>query len=147
MNAVQHLLQEHEEIRKLFGQFEEAGPRAYKKKQGIVEKVIEELKMHSLEEERIFYPAMMEKASKEAQDMVKEGIEEHRVADFLMERLHTTQPEDETYDAKFKVLIESVEHHIKEEEKQIFPEAKKVLKDDLERMGAEMEAMEKQAGK
>jgi hemerythrin superfamily protein len=146
VNAVQHLIQEHQEIKELFSQFEAAGERAYKKKQTIAEKVIKEITSHAQEEEQIFYPAVLEKADKETKALVLEGIEEHRIADFMMERLRTTQPEDETYDAKFKALTESVEHHLKEEERQLFPESKKILKDDLDRLGAEMEALEKQMG-
>jgi hemerythrin-like domain-containing protein len=141
MNAVQVLLKDHKEIRELFGQFEEAGERAYKTKQALAEKVIEELTAHSKMEERIFYPAVREKAGKETQALVLEGIEEHRVADFLMERLQKTGPEEETFDAKFTVLIESVKHHINEEERELFPESRKVLAGDLDRLGEQMEAL------
>ena len=144
MNAVQVLLKDHEEIKDLFKQFEEAGERANKKKQTIATNVIKELRSHSQLEERIFYPAVQAKGSKEIQDKILEGIEEHRVADFEMERIQQTQPEDQTFDARVKVLMESVRHHIKEEEREIFPEAKKVLGDDLDRLGSEMEALEKQ---
>jgi hemerythrin-like domain-containing protein len=144
MNAIQLLLKDHEEIRQYFREFEEAGDRAKKKKQTAAEKAIKELKSHSQLEERYFYPAMREKGSQEDKDLVLEGIEEHRVADFLMERIQQTPPDDENYEARFKVLIESVTHHIKEEEKQLFPDAKKVLKDDLDRLGEEMGVLEKQ---
>lgn len=145
MNAVQLLLKDHEEIKQLFRQFEEAGERARKKKQTIAGKVIEEIHAHSQLEERIFYPAVREKGKKEIQEVILEGIEEHRVADFMMERLQQTGPEDETFDAKFMVLIESVEHHLKEEERELFPEAKKMFdKEELDRLGAQMEALEQQ---
>lgn len=145
MNAVQLLLKDHEEIKQLFRQFEEAGERARKKKQTIAGKVIEEIHAHSQLEERIFYPAVREKGKKEIQEVILEGIEEHRVADFMMERLQQTGPEDETFDAKFMVLIESVEHHLKEEERELFPESKKMFdKEELDRLGAQMEALEQQ---
>jgi hemerythrin-like domain-containing protein len=146
MNAVTHLIKEHDEIKDLFKQFEEAGERAYKKKQGIVEKVIEELNMHTQEEEQIFYPAVRQKADKETDKLVLEGIEEHRLADFMVERIQMVQPEDETYDAKFKALMETVRHHLREEERDLFPAARKLLADDLDRLGEEMEAFEQQAG-
>lgn len=144
MNAVQILLKDHEEIKEFFSQFEESGERARKKKQTIAEKVIKEIKSHSQLEEQIFYPAVREQADKETQEVVLEGIEEHRIADFMMARLQETQPEDETFDAKFKALMESVRHHLKEEEHKLFPEAKKILGKELDRLGAEMEALEKQ---
>jgi hemerythrin-like domain-containing protein len=146
VNAVQHLIQEHQEIKDLFSQFEEAGERAYKKKQTIAEKVIKEITSHAQEEEQIFYPAVLAKAEKETKMLVLEGIEEHRIADFMMERLRTTPSEDETFDAKFKALTESIKHHLQEEERHLFPESRKILKDDLDRLGAEMEALEKQLG-
>ena len=143
MDAIKVLIQDHEEIKQYFREFEQAGERAYKKKHSIAEKVIEELHAHTQIEERLFYPAVMEKGGKELKELVLEGIEEHRAADFMIERLRTTPPEDETFDAKFKVLIEVVEHHLKEEEKEMFPEARKALKDELEPLGAQMEAMHK----
>jgi hypothetical protein len=74
-----------------------------------------------------------------------EGIEEHRLADFAIERIQGLDPQDETYDAKFKVLKESVLHPIKEEEKSMFPECNKALStEELDRLGQEMEALEQQ---
>lgn len=87
---------------------------------------------------------MLEKAKDELRSLVLEGIEEHRVADFMIERVQEADPGDERFEARFTVLVESVEHHIKEEEKTLFPESRKLLAEDLERLGAEMEALEKQ---
>ena len=143
MDAIKVLIKDHDEIKQYFREFEQAGERAYKTKQTIAEKVIEELHAHTQIEEQLFYPTVMQKGNKELKDLVLEGIEEHRAADFMIERVRTTQPEDETFDAKVKVLIEEVEHHLKEEEKEMFPEARKVLKDELEPLGAQMEAMHK----
>lgn len=144
MDAIKVLLKDHEEIKQYFRQFEEAGERAHKKKQTIAEKVMEELRVHTQIEERLFYPAVMEKGGKELKKLVLEGIEEHRAADFMVERLKSTQPEDETFEAKFMVLMEVVEHHLKEEEKEMFPEAKKALGNDLEPLGEQMEQMHQQ---
>jgi hemerythrin superfamily protein len=141
MNAIQVLTRDHDEIKGLFGQFQETGKRAKVKKQQIAEKVIKELKAHSQMEERLFYPRCREQGDEEMRDLVLEGIEEHRVADFGMERLQQTEPGDETYDAKFKVLMESVQHHIGEEEKELFPRAKKLLADELDSLGQQLEQM------
>lgn len=143
MNAVQLLIKDHDEFRDLFKQFAEAGPKAHKKKQAIADKLIKELVAHAQIEEQIFYPAMTEKGDQEIKDKILEGIEEHRIADFMMTRLRKAQPEEDIYDARFQVLSESVTHHIEEEEKSIFPKAKKILKDDLDRLGEAMEALEK----
>lgn len=144
MDAIKVLIKDHEEIKQYFREFEVAGERAHKKKQTIAEKLIKELHAHTQIEERLFYPTVMEKGDKELKELVLEGIEEHRAADFMIERVKNTQPEDETFEAKFKVLMEVVEHHLKEEEKEMFPEARKVLKDELEPLGARMEEMHKQ---
>jgi len=145
MNAVQILIEDNNEIKEFFSQFEEAGERAYKTKQAIAEKTIEEIKAHSQLEEQIYYPAVLKKSGKEIQELILEGLEEHRVADFLIERIQATQPEDETFDAKYKVLTEYLKHHLKEEEKELFPESKKILGiEELNRLGVQMEALEKQ---
>lgn len=144
VNAIQLLLDEHKKFRQLITEFEESGERAHKTKQKTAEELIEELRAHAQLEEQIFYPAARQKADKELEGVILEGIEEHRIADFMMERLEDVEPEDETFDAKFKALSESVKHHLKEEESKLFPEARKLLQEDLERLGEEMEALERQ---
>ncbi|HEY5901987.1 MAG TPA: hemerythrin domain-containing protein [Anaerolineales bacterium] len=144
MNAIQFLLEEHREFRRIFRQFEEAGERAHKTKQKLATKLLEELRAHSQIEEQIFYPAARKKADKELEGVILEGIEEHRIADFMMERLENATPADDTFDARFKALSESVKHHLKEEEGKLFPKARKLLRDDLERLGSKMEALDKQ---
>jgi hemerythrin superfamily protein len=144
MNATQVLKKDHDEIKEYFRQFEEAGKRAQKKKEKIVEELIKDLKVHMQMEEQIFYPAVREKGTKEMNDLILEGIEEHRLGDYAVKRLQETDSGDETYDAKFKVLMESVKHHLKEEEGKLFPEVRKNMKGDLKRLGEELEALHKQ---
>jgi iron-sulfur cluster repair protein YtfE (RIC family) len=134
-------MKEHEEFKELFKKFEETGKRASKQKHMLIEELVKELKAHEQIEEQIFYPAVQKKASKEIQELILEGIEEHRVADFVVARIQQSQPEDDLFDARVKVLMESVKHHMREEEKQVFPEAREKLGDDLERLGAEMEEL------
>ncbi len=143
MNAIELLLKDHEEIREYFKEFEAAGKSA-KKQQQIAEKAITELHNHARQEETYFYPAVLAKGDQKMKDLILEGIEEHRVADFLMGRIQDTVPDDENYDPRFKVLTESVEHHMKEEERQIFPEAKKLLADEMDTLSTEMTALEHQ---
>jgi hemerythrin superfamily protein len=143
MNAIDLLLKDHKEIRQYFKEFEQAGD-SKEKKQEAAKKAIQELHNHTQLEEQIYYPAVMEKGGKEMQDLIREGIEEHRVADFLIGRILDTPLADANYDARFKVLTESVQHHIQEEEKQIFPESKKFLAGDMDRISAKMEELEKQ---
>jgi hemerythrin-like domain-containing protein len=147
MNAIRHLLKDHEEVGKLFNQFVDVGEEAHKQKQTIAEQVIKEITMNAELEDEILFPLFAEKGGEEAQEIVQEGMEEHYMLEFMMDRLKKTRPEDKTFNAKFKALMESTKHHFMEEEREIFPKAKKVLKGELDRLGEEMDALEKQMSK
>ena len=147
MNAIQHLLNQHVEIVKLFHKYVETGERAYKQKQSIAEELIDVITKHAELEEEVLFSAFKEKGGEEAEEMVLEGVEEHEVAEFIMDRLRNASPEDKAFDAKFKVLMENIKLHFLEEEREIFPKAQKVLKGDLDRLGEEMVALEKESAK
>ena len=147
MNAIRHLLREHEEIAKLFNQYVAAGEEAYKEKKAIADKVIEAITRHARLEDEILFPAMKEKGGEEAEELAIEGMEEHDVTRYMLDKLRKTKPEDKKFDPRFKMLIESAKDHFKEEELEIFPKAKKTLKGELNRLGAEMAALEKQMKK
>lgn len=147
MNAIRNLLTDHEEVYKLFNQYVDAGEEAFQKKQSIMEKVIEEIMENARKEEEILFPAFKEKGGEEAEELVLEGTEEHRVAEFIMNRLKKTNPEDKNFDARFKVLMEFMKTHFAEEEREIFPQAKKSLAAELTQLGREMEALEKKLKK
>ncbi len=138
MNAIQMLKDDHEKVKGLFREYEAAGDRAHKKKQGIAEKVFMELEVHATLEEEIFYPAAKEKAGKDGKALIVEGEEEHHVVKTLIAELKVLDPADEHYDAKFKVLTENVEHHIEEEEGEMLPDAEQVLGKELDRLGQQM---------
>lgn len=139
MNAVTMLKEDHEKVKSLFREFEKAGPQAHKTKKEIADKVFQELDTHSRLEEEIFYPAVREKYSREDEHLVAESVAEHQLVDVLMEELKSLSPEDERFDAKFTVLIENVEHHIAEEEEEMLPDAERILGDDLDELGEQME--------
>ena len=138
------LKSDHQKVKALFRQYEAAGDRAYQKKQGIAENVFTELEIHTTLEEELFYPAMKRKTDQDGKDLVAEAIEEHHVVTTLMEELKGLDPKDERYDAKFTVLMENVEHHIKEEEEEMFPEAEEVLGERLDRLGTQMQERKQQ---
>lgn len=144
LNAIQHLLNQHVEIVKLFHKYVETGEQAHKQKQSIAEELIDAITKHAELEEEVLFSAFKEKGGEEAEEMVLEGVEEHEVAEFIMERLRSASPEDKAFDAIFKVLMENIKLHFLEEEREIFPKAQKVLKGDLDRLGEEMEALEKE---
>ena len=139
-DAIAMLTQDHREAAELFKQFEELGDGkgAAKKKQAIVEQVCTALTLHTMLEEEIFYPAVRDEVT-EAEDLLDEAQVEHASAKDLIAQLQEMEPGDELYDAKVKVLGEQVQHHVKEEEKEMFPKVKKSGL-DLEALGEEMRA-------
>ena len=144
MNAIRMLKADHKKVKGLFREYESAGDRAYQRKRSIADRVFRELEVHSKLEEEIFYPAVREKTDEEGKELVLEGIEEHHVVENLIAELRGRDPEHEEFDAKFKVLTENVEHHIEEEEGEMLPNAQKVLRKELDRLGSEMEQRKKQ---
>jgi hemerythrin superfamily protein len=144
MDAIKLLTQDHKEVEGLFRQFEKAGDRAFKTKQGLVAKMIEELTIHTEIEEEIFYPAVKSKVGA-AKDEVLESVEEHHVVGLLIEEIKTLDPEDEAFDAKVTVLIENVRHHKDEEEQEMFPEVRRGLsKEELDSLGQQLEQLKQQ---
>lgn len=147
MNAIRILLKDHEEVGKLFNQYVLAGEGAYQQKKTVADRLIEEITNHARLEDEILFPALKEKGGEDGEDMALEAMEEHDLTRYLMNRLQKTKAEDKRFDARFKVLMESSKQHFLEEEREIFPKAKKVLNGDLEKLGKEMEALKKQMKK
>jgi iron-sulfur cluster repair protein YtfE (RIC family) len=140
MEATTLLIRDHEAVKKLFAQFDGAGDAAYKTKKDLFETIKTELLIHMDVEEAVFYPVVKALPSEEAKDGIREADEEHHVAKLLIHEISAMKPEDEQYDAKVTVLKENIEHHVKEEEGEMFPRAKKRLsKERLEQLGDEIE--------
>ncbi len=142
MDALSLLTEDHRKVRELFQSARELGPRAYRGRADVFERIDRELTVHTKIEEKIFYPALKEKAEdREDREKILEAFEEHAVAERLIRELEGLESEDERYKAKLKVLMESVEHHADEEEQTLFPLARKLFEpDELERLGEELEA-------
>jgi hemerythrin superfamily protein len=113
------LKEDHRKVEHLFEQFQGASSR--KEKTQIAEQALRELDVHTALEEELIYPAI--RARIDNDKIMNEALEEHHVAHVLIEELRDLRPTDERYDAKFKVLAESVKHHVKEEESQVLPKA------------------------
>jgi hemerythrin superfamily protein len=141
-DAIALLIADHREVSEMFEQFEQLGDRATTSKEKLKDKICKALIAHTTIEEEIFYPAVRAAKVEEGEDMVDEAIVEHAAAKDLIKQLQEMQPDDELYDAKVKVLSEQIEHHVKEEEKEMFPKAKKAGL-DLLALGQEM-ALRKQ---
>lgn len=135
-NAVDLLIQDHEKVKKLFKEYERLAKKGDTEgKQEVAMHICEELTVHTTIEEEIFYPAA--KAAFDEKDLVNEAAVEHASAKILIDQIKKTSPKDEMYDALVKVLNEYIEHHVKEEETEMFPKAKKA-KLDLNALGARM---------
>jgi hemerythrin-like domain-containing protein len=122
-NPILILTQDHENLKELFREFNEAEP--FESKEAVFRRIAHELKVHQLLEEEIFYPAVS--AALEDGGLLDESLQEHHVIDVLLDELRDMNPVDESgrkeFAAKFKVLTENVEHHFDEEELKMFPEA------------------------
>jgi hypothetical protein len=133
-NAIAMLKEDHDTVKDLFKRFEETNGPATKAK--IVSEALMALKVHSAIEEELFYPAVRRNIEDE-EGVMDEADEEHHVAKLLIAELENMTGDEEHWDAKFKVLAESVRHHIKEEEGKMFKEAKKT-EIDFKALGSQM---------
>jgi hemerythrin-like domain-containing protein len=144
-DAIVILKQDHQEIRRLFRKFEQAGEHAHATRGKLVDQILELLTVHTYIENESMYPRVR-KLVPELEDDVLESYEEHHVADVLAMELATMSPDHEHFTAKTTVLIENVEHHMEEEEKEWFPKVREALgRKQLQEIGAEMLELKKQA--
>ena len=133
--AVELLKEQHDKVKKAFKEFEKLGREDAEAQQQLVQRVCEDLKLHTTLEEELFYPAAREAIDDE--DILNEAQIEHETAKMLIEQLENMGPEDPNFHATFTVLGEYVLHHVKEEEGEMFPQVKKTDL-DLEELGARM---------
>lgn len=142
MDAIKLLKADHAEVRELLASLESTTTRAVRKRQQLITEIEAKLKAHTAIEEEIFYPAFREAGQKSDDDrMYFEALEEHRAAgDLVLPDLLSTDPSSEKFSGRAKVLKELVEHHVKEEEKSMFPRAKKLFsKQELGELGEQMD--------
>jgi hemerythrin superfamily protein len=145
MDAITLLKNDHKTVEKLFKSFEKAGDGAKVRKRQIVDKIIEELAMHAAIEEQAFYPPIRELVP-DTTDVVLESLEEHHIVKWTLSELEALPPDHERFDAKVTVLIESVRHHVEEEETEMFPEVRKALgRKQLAEIGEALEKAKKMA--
>lgn len=136
-NAVEILKKDHDEVEKLFDQYEDAKDEDNAElKAEIVAAVCKALTIHAQIEEELFYPAMR-RQEEDASDLVDEAAVEHQTLKNLVAELLDATPGDDLYDAKVKVLSEYVKHHVKEEEGEMFPMARKADM-DLDALGKKL---------
>ena len=141
-NAITMLKSDHATVKRLLRELSETTERAVKQREALVAQIERELKMHAQLEEEIFYPAF-KAASRgtEAEDLFYEAAEEHHIVDMVLPALKAANPKSKEFTAKASVMKELVEHHIKEEESEMFKEARELFGDEqLRELGDMMQA-------
>jgi iron-sulfur cluster repair protein YtfE (RIC family) len=138
MDAFTLLKNDHQKVAGLLEKLEGTTERALKTREELFTQLKSELDVHTEIEEKIFYP-VLEKAD-ETRDITLEAFEEHRLVKQLLGELAAEAKDDEQWTAKFTVLKENIEHHVEEEEGEMFKKARKVLsKAEIEELGTRLE--------
>ena len=144
MDAITMLEKEHVRVKRLLAELETTTERGVKTRGELFATIKGELTVHEIIEEEIFYPEL--KAHPKAKDIVLEGYQEHHVVDLLMGELEALDVSDETWGAKATVMKENIEHHIEEEEGEMFKSARQVFdRAELLDLGERMELRKRSA--
>ncbi len=139
VNAIDLLKEQHREVEQLFEEFEGTGDRAGKTRERLCGEIADRLAIHAEIEEKIFYP---ESRQKDTEELLRESVEEHLAMKRTLADLVESDVDDAQFTARMKVLKELVEHHVEEEEKELFPKVRKdCSKEELEDMGGRMQRM------
>jgi hypothetical protein len=139
MDAMSLLKEDHRKVKKMLAELESTTERGVKTREELFRRVKRELVVHEAIEEEIFYPALKEHPK--TKDIALEGYEEHHVVDTVMAEIEGVAYDDETWGAKFTVMKENLEHHIEEEEGEMFKQARQVFdQDEIAQLGESMEA-------
>ena len=144
MNAITLLTDEHAAMKKLLSELESTTERGVKTREELFGRIKTDLTLHEIIEEEIFYPALKEHPK--AKEIVLEGYEEHNVVDMIVREMEGLAFDDETWGAKAKVMQENIEHHMEEEEGDMFKKARQVFEEsELEELGDRMARRREQA--
>lgn len=141
MNALTLLEEDHRKVKKLMQEIEKTTERGVKTREELFTRLVDELTVHEKIEEQIFYPQVRERAkTKQLEELVVEAYEEHHFVDTVKTEIEGTPFEAEEWAAKFKVMMENIEHHAEEEEEgKMFPKVRKVFTEgELADMGEQM---------
>jgi hypothetical protein len=146
MDAITLLKEDHAKVKKMLGELESTTERGVKTREQLFTKVKDELVVHEAIEEEIFYPALKEHPK--TKEITLEAYEEHHVVDMVMAEIETVAYDDEEWGAKFKVMKENLEHHIEEEEGEMFKQAREVFEQsELVQLGEAMLARKQELTK
>jgi hemerythrin-like domain-containing protein len=141
-NAITMLKSDHATVKRLLRELDETGDRAVKQREMLVAQIEREIKMHAQIEEEVFYPAFLAATKgKDGAELFYEAAEEHHIVDMVLPALKAANPKSNEFGAKAKVLRDLIEHHIKEEETQMFAKARQMFGDEqLRELGDLMQA-------
>jgi iron-sulfur cluster repair protein YtfE (RIC family) len=146
MDLYQLLKQDHQKAKRLFEQLSDTSDRAVKSRERLFTQLKQELELHTEVEEQHFYPALRDQ--EETRDLVEEALEEHSEVKEMLEELDSADKEDDGWAEQLAELQENVEHHVQEEETQLFPRAQKVLKkEEADKIAAAIEKEKEAAQK
>jgi len=137
-DAIAMLKADHQRVKDLFAQYEATSNPATKRT--LAEQVFVELETHTQLEENIFYPVVNEETD-EGPELVKESLSDHETVKNLIQQLRSMAQDTDEFDATFQELIQNVEHHVEEEEAEMFPLAEQELADDLDDLKEEMQEL------
>jgi hemerythrin-like domain-containing protein len=139
MDAISLLKDDHDTVKKLLNQLDSTTERGVKTREELFTRIKQELQVHEAIEEEIFYPALKEHPK--MKDLVLEAYEEHNVVDMVMKEIEGVAYDDERWGAKLTVMKENLEHHIEEEEEEMFKQARQVFEThELVELGDQMQA-------
>jgi hypothetical protein len=146
MDAFELLKQDHEKVSDIFEKLDETTERGVKTREELFTRLKTELDIHAYIEETLLYPKLKE--AKETHDITLEAVEEHKVVKRLLGELENMSKDREEWGAKLTVLKENVEHHVEEEEDEMFKDARKVLsQEQIDELGTRMEAAKQEQKK
>ena len=138
MNAFTLLKADHKKVAGILEKIDSTTERGVKTREDLFTQLKTELDVHARIEEEIFYPALED--AKETREITLEAFEEHRLVKQLLSELEKMDKGDEQWTARFTVLKENIEHHVEEEEGEMFPKARKVLNEaEAEELGTRLE--------
>lgn len=149
VNAIDMLQQDHDQVRELLSQLSSTTNRAVKKRAELLQKIKKAVLVHTQIEEEVFYPAFRDSQAEESEKLFYEAKEEHRAVDELvLPDVESTETDTDEFAGRVKVLKDMIEHHAEEEEKEIFPKAKKAFsKEELEQLGERMAELKQELEK
>ena len=137
MDALELLKQDHQNVKELFQQAD--GTQDSNERKQLFNQIEAELEIHAHIEETVFYPALEER--EELKDMVAEAREEHQEVKALLEEMEDLPSDNDEFDSKLQELQETVEHHVEEEEGEMFPKVRELFQQgELERLGSQLES-------